>query len=48
MAMIDPLPMTSLSSLSVEVRGHRETAVSVKLPFYKRPEAVKSTNSTHT
>jgi aminomethyltransferase len=48
MALIEPLAMTSKSSLSVEVRGHRETAVLVKLPFYQRPEAVKPTTMTHT
>jgi aminomethyltransferase len=47
MALIDPSALASNGNLSVEVRGHRETAVIVKLPFYQRTKASKPTTTTH-
>ncbi len=37
MALVDPLSATLGMALEVDVRGHREPATVVKLPFYKRP-----------
>jgi glycine cleavage system aminomethyltransferase T len=36
MAMVSPGAGAIGSALSVDVRGHRESARVVKLPFYKR------------
>ncbi len=36
MALVDPRIATKEASLSVDIRGHREPARVVKLPFYKR------------
>lgn len=37
MAMVDPAARSAGTALSVDVRGHCESARVVKLPFYKRP-----------
>ena len=39
MAMVNPRIVTDGTPLSVDIRGHREAARLVKLPFYKRPTA---------
>jgi aminomethyltransferase len=36
MAMVDPTSATVGTALTVDVRGHQESAVVVKLPFYRR------------
>ncbi|AGA29473.1 glycine cleavage system aminomethyltransferase GcvT [Singulisphaera acidiphila] len=42
MALIDPAATTLGTKLVVDIRGRDETAEVIKLPFYKRPEAVPS------
>jgi aminomethyltransferase len=42
MAMVDPEASVGTAPLAVEIRGHREAARVVKLPFYKRPRAAKT------
>jgi aminomethyltransferase len=44
MALVDPAAAAVGTSLSVDVRGHREAARVVKLPFYKRPRATSLTS----
>jgi aminomethyltransferase len=39
MAYLDPSAAAIGTALAIEVRGHREPAQVVKLPFYKRPRA---------
>ncbi len=43
MALIDPRIATPESALAVDIRGHREPARLVKLPFYKRKHPTAST-----
>jgi aminomethyltransferase len=38
MALVDPESATEGTALGLDVRGHRETARVVKLPFYRRPD----------
>ena len=40
MALVDPAAATAGTPLTVDVRGHREPAHVVKLPFYKRPRSI--------
>jgi len=47
MALVDPSATASGDPLTVDVRGHHEPAVIVKLPFYRRAESGKATASTH-
>lgn len=44
MAMVEPDAGTIGTNLSVDVRGHRESARVVKLPFYKRPVPATAAN----
>jgi aminomethyltransferase len=44
MALVSPDARAVGTGLSVDVRGHRESARVVKLPFYKRPAAASATN----
>jgi aminomethyltransferase len=46
MALVDRSATSIGSSLTVDVRGHRETAIIVRLPFYQRPGAGTTTAST--
>ena len=43
MALVDPAAAAVGTPLTVDVRGHREPAHVVKLPFYKRPRATART-----
>ena len=43
MALVDPAAATVGTPLAVDVRGHREPAQVVKLPFYKRPRTTART-----
>ncbi len=43
MALVDPAAAAVGAPLTVDVRGHREPAHVVKLPFYKRPRATSRT-----
>jgi aminomethyltransferase len=43
MALVDPAATAVGTPLTVDVRGHREPARVVKLPFYKRPRATSRT-----
>ena len=42
MALVDPNSATEGTTLSIDVRGHHETARVVKLPFYRRPSAPRA------
>ena len=43
MALVDTRsPPRSALALTVDVRGHREPAHVVKLPFYKRPSTISA------
>jgi aminomethyltransferase len=44
MALVEPAAADSPESLAVDIRGHREPARMVKLPFYKRPHPAAATN----
>jgi aminomethyltransferase len=44
MALVDPAVTAVGTPVHVDVRGHREPAHVVKLPFYKRPRAVPRTD----
>jgi hypothetical protein len=37
MALVEPTAATPGTTLDIDVRGHRESAAVVTLPFYKRP-----------
>jgi aminomethyltransferase len=39
MALVDPTAATVGQELTLEIRGHREPARVVKLPFYRRPKS---------
>jgi aminomethyltransferase len=43
MALVDPATAAVGARLTVDVRGHREPAQVVKLPFYKRPRTTSRT-----
>jgi aminomethyltransferase len=43
MALVDPAAAAIGTPLTVDVRGHREPAQVVKLPFYKRPRTTSRT-----
>jgi aminomethyltransferase len=43
MALVDPAAAALGTPLTVDVRGHREPAHVVKLPFYKRPRTTSRT-----
>jgi len=45
MALVDPSSATPGQTLSVDVRGHHETAEVVPMPFYKRGQAVTPASS---
>ena len=44
MALVAPDSRAVGSATSVDVRGHRESARVVKLPFYKRPDPAPAAN----
>jgi aminomethyltransferase len=43
MALVEPAAADARDSLAVDIRGHREPAQVVKLPFYKRPQPATAT-----
>ncbi len=44
MALVEPAAAATGDALAVDVRGHREPARVVKLPFYKRPHPAAATS----